>query len=147
MQYEYPVFEHLCPSWGQFTALATRLVYPEGALILGMDAPANGVIYVQEGQVDTVLETFDGPEKVLYGIGEGCLFGEAGCFTTGALAETAVRARTDCILYFFRKETVEGTISRKHPHLLLEMVRLQGHILWMYERAASGNFSTASESI
>jgi len=132
MQYEFPIFEHLCPSWGRVTHLGTRQVYPKGALILDMDQPADGVYYVEEGTVDTALYTLHGPEKVLYSVGEGCLFGQACCFSTGTTGEATVWARTACTVHFFRKETIEGPIAREHPELLLEMAGLLGHIVRMY---------------
>lgn len=132
MQYEFPVFENLCPSWERVIHLATRLAYPKGSLILDMEAPAVGVFYVKEGQVDTCLYTLNGPEKVLYGVGRGCVFGEASCFSTGTTGEASVWARTDCVLYFFRKETVEGPIARDHPRLLIELTGMLGHIVRMY---------------
>jgi CRP-like cAMP-binding protein len=132
VQYEFPVFEHLCPSWGRVTHLGTRQVYPKGALILDMDVPAKGVYFVHDGFVDTALYTLHGPEKVLYGIGQGCLFGEASCFSTGMTGEATVWARTACTVYFFKKETVEGPIAKEHPELLVEMVGLLGHIVRMY---------------
>jgi CRP-like cAMP-binding protein len=132
MQYAFPVFEHLCPSWGQVTHLATRQVHPKGSLILDMEAPANGVYFIKEGQVDTALYTLTGPEKVLYCVGQGCVFGEASCFSTGITGEASVWARTDCVLHFFSKDTVEGPIARDHPRLLVEMAGLLGHIVRMY---------------
>jgi CRP-like cAMP-binding protein len=132
MQFAFPVFEQLCPSWAQVRHLATRQVYPKGALILDMEAPADGIYYVHAGQVDTILYTLDGPEKVLYCIGEGCLFGEASCFTTGITGEASVWARTPCVVYYFPRATVEGPIAREHPGLLLEMAGLLGHIVRMY---------------
>lgn len=132
MPFEFPFFDHLCPSWSQVLHLGTRQVHPKGALLLDMGVPAKGVWFVAEGQVDTVLYTLTGPEKVLYGVGQGCLFGEACCFSSGLTGEATVWARTDCTLYFFSRETVEGVIAREHPHLLVEMVSLLGHILRMY---------------
>jgi CRP-like cAMP-binding protein len=132
MQYEFPVFEQLCPSWDQVTHLAVRQVYPKGSLILDMEAPANGIYYIKEGQVDTALYTLHGPEKVLYCVGQGCVFGEASCFSTGVTGEASVWARTACTLYFFRKDLVEGPIAREHPELLVELVGMLGHIVRMY---------------
>ena len=132
MYFAFPVFEHLCPSWEQVTHLATRQVFPKGALILDMEAPARGVYYIKEGQVDTVLYTLHGPEKVLYCVGQGCVFGEASCFSTGTTGEASVWARSACTLYFFKKEAVEGVIAREYPHLLLELTGLLGHIVRMY---------------
>jgi CRP-like cAMP-binding protein len=132
MQYEFPIFEGLCPSWGGVLHLATRQVFPKGSLILDMESPAQGVFFIKEGQVDTALYTLNGPEKVLYCVGQGCVFGEASCFSTGTTGEASVWARSACTLYFFRKETVEGVIAREHPHLLLEMAGLLGHIVRMY---------------
>jgi len=132
MQYAFPVFENLCPSWERVTHLATRQVYPKGSLILDMEAPATGIYFIKEGQVDTALYTLHGPEKVLYCVGRGCVFGEASCFSTGFTGEASVWARTACTLYFFRKDTVEGIIAREHPHLLIELTGMLGYIVRMY---------------
>lgn len=132
MQFEFPIFEHLCPSWANVSHLATRQRYAKGALILDMETAANGVYFVAEGQVDTVLYTLHGPEKVLYCVGQGGVFGEASCFSTGITGEASVWARTACTLYFFKKETVEGPIARDHPQLLVELMGLLGHIVRMY---------------
>jgi CRP/FNR family transcriptional regulator len=43
-----------------------------------------------------------------------------------------VKARTDCTLYFFKRETIEGLIAQEHPQLLLELIRTLGHIVRMY---------------
>jgi CRP-like cAMP-binding protein len=69
---------------------------------------------------------------VLYAIGTGALFGEACCFSTGFTGEASVWARTPCVLYFFRRETVEEVIAREHPELILEMVGLLGYIVRMF---------------
>jgi CRP-like cAMP-binding protein len=132
VQYEFPVFERLCPSWDQVTLLAVRQVHPKGSLILDMEAKASGIYFIKEGQVETSLYTLHGPEKVLYCVGQGCVFGEASCFSTGVTGEASVWARTPCTLYFFPKEIVEGTIAREHPELLIELIGMLGHIVRMY---------------
>ncbi|MDR3673470.1 MAG: Crp/Fnr family transcriptional regulator [Holophaga sp.] len=132
MQFEFPVFENLCPAWARATHLGTRQVHPKGALLLGMEVPADGIFYIQQGQVDTLLYTLHGPEKLLYCVSKGCLFGEASCFSTGVTGEASVWARTPCVLYFFHRETVEGVIAREHPELLIEMIGMLGHIVRMY---------------
>ena len=38
MQYQFPIFENLCPSWGQITPLGTRKRIPKGSVILAMEA-------------------------------------------------------------------------------------------------------------
>lgn len=132
MQYQFPIFESLCPSWGQITHLGTRKRIPKGSVILVMEAAIDGVYYVAEGTVETILDTHTGPEKVLYRVGKGCVFGEVCCFAPGVNQEVFVKARTDCTLYFFKREIIEGVIARDHPHLLLELIRILGHIVRMY---------------
>jgi len=132
MQYQFPIFENLCPSWGQVTRLGTRKRIPKGTVILGMDASVDGVYYLKEGVVEIMLNTQSGPEKVLYCVGKGCVFGEVCCFAPGSNEEATVKARTDCVLYFFPRETIEGTLAREHPQLLLELIRILGHIVRMY---------------
>ncbi len=132
MQFQFPIFEDLCPSWGLITHLGARRAVTKGTLILGMDASVDGIYFIQEGVVETVLNTASGPEKVLYCVGKGCVFGEVCCFAPGENLEALVKARTDCTLYFFKREVIEGVIAQEHPHLLLELVRILGHIVRMY---------------
>lgn len=132
MQYQFPIFENLCPSWGGITHLGTRKHVPKGTVILGLGTVVDGIFYVKEGTVETLLDTHAGPEKVLYRVGRGCVFGEVCCFTPGAIQEVFVKARTDCTIYFFNRELVEGALAREHPELLLELVRILGHIVRMY---------------
>jgi CRP-like cAMP-binding protein len=132
MQYQFPIFENLCPSWGGITHLGIRKRVPKGTVILGLGTVVDGIFYVKEGTVETLLDTHAGPEKVLYRVGRGCVFGEVCCFTPGAIQEVFVKARTDCTIYFFNRELVEGVLAREHPELLLELVRILGHIVRMY---------------
>jgi CRP-like cAMP-binding protein len=132
MQYQFPIFENLCPSWGQVTRLGLKRTLPKGAVILGMKETVDGVYYVQEGVVEIMLNTQSGPEKVLYCVGKGCVFGEVCCFAPGDDQEAMVKALTDCTLYFFQRETIEGPIAREYPQLLLELIRILGHIVRMY---------------
>ena len=132
MQFQFPILENLCPAWGRATHLASCRRVAKGTVVLGMGSAMDGVTYVQEGVLETVLVTPNGPEKVLYFVGEGCLFGEV-CFSVGGPNEEVfVKARTDCVLHFFSREAIEGPIAREHPELLLEMVRILGHIVRMY---------------
>lgn len=132
MQYRFPIFENLCPSWGQVTHLGIRKRIPKGTVILDMEATVDGVYFLQEGVVEIMLNTQSGPEKVLYCVGKGCVFGEVCCFAPGDNLEATVKARTDCTLYFFKREAIEGPIAREHPQLLLELIRILGHIVRMY---------------
>jgi CRP-like cAMP-binding protein len=132
MQYQFPIFENLCPSWGQIMHLGTRKRIAKGTVILGMEATVDGVYYLHEGVVEIMLNTQSGPEKVLYCVGQGCVFGEVCCFVPGTNEEATVKARTECTLYFFKRETIEGPIAREHPELLLELIRILGHIVRMY---------------
>lgn len=132
MQHQFPIFENLCPSWGRITHLATRKVIPKGTVILGVEAAVDGVYYVKEGVVETTLHTLSGPEKLLYCVGPGCVFGEVCCFAPSEHMEAMVKARTDCTLYFFKRDVIEGVIAQEHPFLLIELIRILGHIVRMY---------------
>ncbi|HWQ08486.1 MAG TPA: Crp/Fnr family transcriptional regulator [Holophaga sp.] len=132
MQYQFPIFERLCPSWGGITHLGTRRRFAKGTVILALEGAVDGVYYVKEGVVETILDTHIGPEKVLYRVGQGCVFGEVSCFAPGPDQEAFVRARADCTLYHFKRELVEGVIAQEHPELLLELIRMLGHIVRMY---------------
>lgn len=133
MQYQFPIFENLCPSWEKVAHLGIRRVFPKGKEIIDLVTPTNGIYYVQEGSVEVPLYTQRGPEKVLFHVGKGCVFGEISCFVAGEnYDEASVRARTDCVLVFFSREVIESTIANQHPQLLLELIRASAYKIRMY---------------
>jgi CRP-like cAMP-binding protein len=132
MQYAFPAFENLCPSWDKILHLGIRRNISRGSLIFDLETPVNGIYYVKKGLVEIFLYTSHGPEKVLYYVGQGCIFGEVSCFVTGESGEASVRARTDCILYFFSREVLENTITGQYPHYLLELLSAAAYKIRMY---------------
>jgi CRP-like cAMP-binding protein len=132
MQYQLPYFENLCPSWESISHLGVRHHFRKGSQIIGLEASVDGVYFVQEGVVEILLYTTRGPEKVLFYVGSGCIFGEVSCFVTGGSGEASVRARTDCDLYFFSRESIEGRIAIQYPHLLIELIRASAYKIRMY---------------
>jgi CRP-like cAMP-binding protein len=132
MQYQLPIFENLCPSWGNVSHLGIRRAYPKGSQIFDLSSLVNGVYFVKEGVIEIILYTLHGPEKVLFHVGPGCIFGEVSCFVTGESGEASARARSDCVLYFFHKDLIEGTIAHHHPQLLLELIRATAYKIKMY---------------
>ncbi len=132
MQYQLPVFENLCPGWQKILYLGIRRAFVKGTQILDMDTPLNGVYLVKDGVVEVILNTLHGPEKVLYYVGPGCIFGEVSCFTGDDGGEAHVSARSDCVCYFFSREQIEGLISNQHPYLLIELIRAEAHKIRMY---------------
>ena len=132
MQYQLPVFENLCPSWSTILHLGGRRTFQKGSEIVDLVTPSNGIYFVTEGSVEILLYTLHGPEKVLFYVGPGCIFGEISCFVAGKSDEASVRARTDCVLYFFSRGLIEGIIASQHPHLLIELIRALAYKLRMY---------------
>jgi CRP-like cAMP-binding protein len=132
MQYQLPIFENLCPGWSNILHLGIRRAFPKGSEIVDLTTPVNGVYFVKEGSVEVPLYTSHGPEKVLFYVGPGCIFGEISCFVAGETDEASVRARTDCVLYFFSRDLIEGTIASQHPQLLIELIRASAYKIRMY---------------
>jgi CRP-like cAMP-binding protein len=132
MQYQLPIFENLCPSWETITHLGIRRTFLKGEQVFDLANPIDGIYYVKKGAVEVILHTIHGPEKVLYYVGPGCIFGEVSCFVAGDSSEAGVRTRSDCECYFFSRETVEGLVSRLHPHLLIELIRAEAYKIRMY---------------
>jgi CRP-like cAMP-binding protein len=133
MQFQFPYFENLCPSWENIAHLGFQHIFQKGSQIIGLETPVDGVYYVKEGVVEILLYTSRGPEKVLFYVGSGCIFGEVSCFAKGGNNEEAsVKARTDCILYFFSRDQLEGTIASQYPHLLIELIRASAYKIRMY---------------
>jgi len=132
MQYQLPIFENLCPSWNSILHLGLRRAFPKGSEILSLGNQLNGIYFVKEGSVEVPLDTVHGPEKVLFYVGPGCIFGEVSCFVSGESEEASVRARTDCVVYFFSRDLIEGVIANQHPHLLIELIRASATKIGMY---------------
>ena len=132
MQYQLPIFENLCPSWEKILPLGTRSYFPKGSKIFDLDDIIFGVFFIKEGSIEINLFTIQGPEKVLFIVGKHCIFGEVSCFMDGDSGEASARARTDCELYFFKKEIIEGVIARQYPELLIELVTSLAYKIRMY---------------
>lgn len=130
--YQLPIFENLCPSWANVSHLGIRRAYPKGSQIFDLSSSVNGIYFVKEGVIEIILHTLHGPEKVLFHVGPGCIFGEVTCFVTGESGEASARARSDCVLYFFHKDLIEGIIANQHPYLLLELIRAAAYKIKMY---------------
>ena len=133
MQYQIPIFENLCPSWEKISHLGIRRTFSKGSEIVDLITPVDGIYYIQEGSVEVPLYTLRGPEKVLYHMGRGCIFGEISCFVVGEnYDEASVQARSDCVLYFFSREVIENTIANQHPQLVIDLVRALAYKVRMY---------------
>jgi CRP-like cAMP-binding protein len=132
MQYQLPMFENLCPSWEKVLPLGKRYLFPKGSKIFELDDIIFGVYFILNGSVEINLFTIQGPEKVLFIVGKNCIFGEVSCFMDGDSGEAIARARSDCELYFFKKETINGIIAREHPELLIELVQSLAYKIRMY---------------
>ena len=132
MQYQLPYFENLCPSWDSISHLGIQHIFRKGSQIIGLETHVDGIYFVKEGLVEILLFTTRGPEKVLFYVGAGCIFGEVSCFVGGESEEASVRARTDCVLYFFSRELVEGLVASLYPHLLIELIRASAYKIRMY---------------
>lgn len=132
IQYRLPVFENLCPGWESISNLGLKRFFVKGSHIFDLETHVNGVFFIKEGIVDIILYTEHGPEKVLFQVREGCLFGEISCFVSGANGEAIAIARRDCQLYFFPRELIEGIIANQFPHLLLELIQSLAYKIRMY---------------
>lgn len=131
MQFHLPIFQNLCPSWENITPLGVRRTFRKGSPIFGLESTANGIYYVERGLVEILLYTTHGPEKVLFYVGQGCIFGEVSCFT-GETGEAFPRARADCTVHFFSRDLIETIIATQYPQQMLELVRLSAYKLRMY---------------
>ncbi|MEI8132213.1 MAG: Crp/Fnr family transcriptional regulator [Leptolinea sp.] len=132
MQYQLPIFENLCPSWEKVLSLGVRSTFPKGSNIFDLDDTIKGVYYIKAGTVEINLFTIHGPEKALFIVGPGCVFGEVSCFMEETGEEASGRARTDCELYYFKKEIIEGQIASQSPELIIELVRSLAYKIQMY---------------
>jgi CRP-like cAMP-binding protein len=132
MQYQLPIFENLCPSWEQVTRLGICRTFAKGSQVFDIANPINGIYFVKKGLIEVILHTLHGPEKVLYYVGPGCIFGEVSCFVPGDSGEALVRTRSECECYFFSREAIEGVIASQYPHLLIELIRAEAYKIRMY---------------
>jgi len=132
MQYQLPIFESLCPSWEKVLPLGAKYTFPKGSKIFDLDDTIKGVYYIKSGSIEINLFTIHGPEKALFIVGHGCVFGEVSCFMEETGEEASGRARTDCELYYFKKEIIEDQIASQYPELIIELVRSLAYKIQMY---------------
>jgi CRP-like cAMP-binding protein len=132
MQYQLPMFEDLCPTWEKVLSLGERRLYPKGSKVFDLDDIIFGVYFIRRGSIEINLFTVQGPEKVLFIVGRNCVFGEVSCFMDGESGEAIARTRTDCELYYFPKEIIEGVIAKEHPELLIELIQSLAFKIRMY---------------
>ncbi|MEI7848739.1 MAG: Crp/Fnr family transcriptional regulator [Chloroflexota bacterium] len=132
MQYQFPIFENLCLGWETIAHLGSKRIFLKGSQIFDIINPINGIYYVKKGSVEIILNTQNGPEKVLFYVGAGCIFGEVSCFVAGDSGEAHVRARSDCECYYFNRATIEGIIANQYPKLLIELIRAEAYKIRMY---------------
>jgi CRP-like cAMP-binding protein len=123
MFYQLPIFENLCPSWEKVLHLGVRDVFQKGSRIFFTEDTIDGMYYIVEGSIEINLHTVHGPEKVLFIVGKGCIFGEVSCFIGGDAEEASAKTRSDSVLYYFKKETIEQVIAPHYPELMLELVQ------------------------
>jgi len=123
MFYQLPIFENLCPSWEKVLHLGVREAFPKGSRIFFTEELINGLYYIVDGSIEINLHTVHGPEKVLFIVGRGCIFGEVSCFIGGDAEEASAKTRSDSVLYYFKKETIEQVIAVQYPALMLELVQ------------------------
>ncbi len=123
MFYQLPIFENLCPSWDKVLHLGVREVFPKGSRIFFSEDLINGLYFIVDGSIEINLHTVHGPEKVLFIVGKGCIFGEVSCFIGGDAEEASAKTRSDSVLYYFKKETIEQVIATQYPDLMLELVQ------------------------
>ncbi len=132
MQFQLPIFEDLCPSWEKVLPLGQRMIYAKGSKIFDLDDIIYGVFFIRRGSIEINLFTIQGPEKVLFIVGKNCVFGEVSCFMDGDSGEASARARSECELVYFTKETIEKVIAVKHPELLIELIQSLAYKIRMY---------------
>jgi CRP-like cAMP-binding protein len=123
MFYQLPIFENLCPSWEKVLHLGVRETFPKGGRIFFSEDIIDGLYYIVEGSIEINLHTIHGPEKVLFIVGKGCIFGEVSCFIGGDAEEASAKTRSDSVLYYFKKETIEQVIAPQYPELMIELVQ------------------------
>jgi len=132
IQFSLPIFENLCPGWNSVLHLGIKHTFQKGCQIYDLETPVNGVYLVVKGLVEIVLYTSQGPEKVLYYVGQGSIFGEVGCFVSGDTGEARIRARSDCETYFFSRDVIDGPIANHHSDLLIELIRSSAYKIRMF---------------
>lgn len=102
--------------WESVLALGTRKNYAKGSRI-----DSRGYLcYLEKGQIRLTHFTSEGGEKILWYIGEGCLFGET-VLLDPQPTESFFIAGADCVAYTFTKELIMKIFADR-PDLLMNML-------------------------
>jgi len=102
--------------WRSVLSLASRSRRAKGEqLQLGKE-----LMFLERGKVRLAQQTPEGAEKIIWHIGEGCIFGETPFFDH-VPNESGFTCMTSCLIYTFSSESV-SQICKERPDLLLNLV-------------------------
>ncbi|MDR2696342.1 MAG: Crp/Fnr family transcriptional regulator [Deltaproteobacteria bacterium] len=93
------------------------------------------LLFLERGKVCLVFQGWDGTEKIVWYIREGCIFGIAPFFDP-IPNEGMLVCASDCVIYAFSAQAVER-ISRERPDLLLNLLHSMARKLRIQSYQAS----------
>ena len=106
----------MCTPWLDVLNLGQRLELPKNHTLFGKGEVVDGVYFNQKGilRLNSVAE--DGRQAILLYVTENNILGDAAMFN-GMPVYAFFTAVENCVLYFFKKETVLEQIIPHHPAL------------------------------
>ena len=111
---------NLNTAWREVLHLGVRRKYAKGAHVPHTNKE---LFFLHKGKVRLTHHTQDGQEKILWYIGEGCIFGETPFFDPMAtMPENTHVCAASCEIYAFTHECVHTNIMKTRPDLVLNLL-------------------------
>jgi len=113
----FGVTTEMNPAWRSVLPLARQMKRSKGEEV----EQGKDLLFLDRGRVCLVAQGWDGTEKLIWSIREGCIFGEAPFFDPIPNKATFTCA-ADCVIYAFSTQAV-ARISRERPDLLQNLLQ------------------------
>lgn len=116
-----PWIKAAAPSpWEDVLALAVRRTYRKNEFVIHSGQILEHLYYLRSGELKTLAVRSDGQQKTLWFLAAGSVFGETPLFNRKPCAYL-FQAVTDCEVYMFSRETLNGLFTR-NPDVALSLI-------------------------
>ncbi len=116
-----PWIDSALPSpWEDFLGLATRKTFRKNEYLISSGQILEHLYYLRKGEIKTLALNSGGQQKTLWFLAAGSVFGETPLFNRKPCAYF-FQALTDCEVYLFKRDTLEGLFARD-PRVAVSLV-------------------------
>lgn len=110
-------------------AIGVKKIYSKNMIVLSSGSSPNSLIYIEEGLVRYTFSNYDGMEKVIFYIGEGCFIGLEALFHEQLILYDAIACSNIKLIMVDKKRITELLLRPSISYALLKMISLTSRIM------------------